>query len=236
MLVLAAAAVVAVGLADRDPSRRGADTAGPPVAIARVDVFDPPPGDGHERERGWRGARRRPRVGVDERGVPHRSTRGLKAGVGLVVQLAATSTVHGITVDSPTEGWQAEVYAGDGQATTLAGWGQPVGRTDTVDGSTTISLGDTSASALLVWFTRLGPDGTRFSISVANSGELAPTLRPSTTTGRSLPPHRPAISGHSTTCCGASTTGSSPCAGGWPATRPTRSTPPRRPCSPSCGA
>ena len=52
--------------------------------------------------------------------------------------------------------------------------------------------------------------------------------RPSPTTRRSSAPPRRATAPPSTRCCAATTTGSTRCAAGWPATRPTRSTPPRR--------
>jgi hypothetical protein len=170
VLVLVASAVVAVGLADRGPTRRGGPgPTGSPIAIAQVTTFDPPPGDGHERDS-------RVNAVVDgdpasawaSEGYRSASLGGLKSGVGLVVRLASATTVRAVTVDSPTNGWQAAVYTGDGRATTLAGWGSPVATTEVVDGSATISLQEVRAAALLVWFTRLGPDGGRFTISIAN--------------------------------------------------------------------
>lgn len=81
---------------------------------------------------------------------------GLKDGVGVVLPLTSASDLGTITVDSPSTGWQASVYLAEHPATTLAGWGKPVGE---LGAKHTLDLGGRRAGAVLIWITRLAADG-----------------------------------------------------------------------------
>lgn len=128
-----------------------------PLRLAGVSTFDPPPGDGHERDA-------EAPLAID--GNPatawrtQRYTRadlgGLKPGVGLVVRLDRPHPLDRLVVRSSTDGWAAAVYVG-APAPTLAGWGRPVATRSDIAGTVTIPLGGRSAPAVLVWITRLGP-------------------------------------------------------------------------------
>lgn len=138
------------------PGRTPQGAAGP-LRLASLQVFDPPPGDGHERDAD---------VGLAADGNPatawrtQRYTRpdlgGLKPGVGLVLRLDRPHRLDRLIVRSPTRGWSATVYAAE-PATTLAGWGTPVVTASGIDGDATFDLRGRTASAVLVWITRLGP-------------------------------------------------------------------------------
>lgn len=139
------------------PGNFGRPAAPAPLRVVAVSTFDPPPGDGHERDAearrvidgdpttAWRTQRyTRPDLG------------GLKPGVGLMLRLDRPRPLDQLIVRSPTNGWAAEVYLGD-PAPTLAGWGRRVAAHDDIAGAATFSLGGRRASALLLWITRLGP-------------------------------------------------------------------------------
>jgi hypothetical protein len=79
---------------------------------------------------------------------------GLKTGVGVIIPVAPGTTLGSMTVDSPTSGWKASVYVADSAATTLAGWGAPVG---TLSGKGKVDLGRRKGGAVLLWITDLGP-------------------------------------------------------------------------------
>jgi hypothetical protein len=86
---------------------------------------------------------------------------GLKAGVGVIVELSADADIRRVRVSSPTTGWSGQVYvAGAGGAGTLAEWGEaatPV--QEGIAGSATFELDSPKRGrAVLVWFTRLGDD------------------------------------------------------------------------------
>jgi len=86
------------------------------------------------------------------------STRGfgnLKAGVGLVIDLAVEERVGTVIIDSPSRGWSVQAYVANGSPTTLIGWG-PVRATATdVRETLTLNLGGASGNAVLLWFTQL---------------------------------------------------------------------------------
>jgi len=86
---------------------------------------------------------------------------GLKPGVGLVVSLAKVADLQRLTVTSPTIGWTAEIHAANGNTPTqFAGWGKPLDRHESIAaGQATFELHGQKASAVLIWITRLGPDG-----------------------------------------------------------------------------
>jgi hypothetical protein len=143
------------GGGDRPPITEGAHGGVQPAGFS---AFDPPPGDNSEGD---------DRVAAAFDGDGATAWRSecysspdfgnLKDGVGLVVELPAARAVEQLLVDSPTEGWQAEVYAtAEGPPVELSGWGDPVtsGEGET---SSTFDLGGVDARYVLLWFTDLGP-------------------------------------------------------------------------------
>jgi hypothetical protein len=90
-------------------------------------------------------------------GYNNRDITALKPGVGLVLQLASVQELTELQVDSPTNGWRAEVYVAGSDPGNLGGWGEPVATTDSLPaGTSSISLGDTEGGAVLIWITDRG--------------------------------------------------------------------------------
>ncbi len=84
---------------------------------------------------------------------------GVKSGVGLVLTLARPSSVRTIEIDAAAQDWSVQVYAGTG-ATTLAGWGSPVGAGERLGTTARLDIDpDSDATAVLLWFTRVPPSG-----------------------------------------------------------------------------
>jgi serine/threonine-protein kinase len=85
----------------------------------------------------------------------------LKPGVGIYVTLAGVHALHSLAITSPSSGWSASIYVTDQHpGTTLASWGKPVATKAAIQaGRTDVSLGNTKGQAVLVWITRLAPDG-----------------------------------------------------------------------------
>jgi hypothetical protein len=81
---------------------------------------------------------------------------GLKQGVGVILPLGAVSDLGKLVVDSPSEGWTASVYVADQAASSLDGWGKPVGQLGT---QRTISLAGHKGGAVLLWITHLSSNG-----------------------------------------------------------------------------
>jgi hypothetical protein len=83
---------------------------------------------------------------------------GLKPGVGLVLELEQAGELKTLELETPSVGWQAEVYVADSPADELDGWGEPVATVDAgTEGTTTVDLG-ARGGAVLLWFTRAGDD------------------------------------------------------------------------------
>jgi eukaryotic-like serine/threonine-protein kinase len=83
---------------------------------------------------------------------------GLKAGVGLVLELEQASDLKRLELETPSVGWQASIYVADAPADDIDGWGEPVATVDTgTDGTTPIDL-DARGGAVLLWFTHAGDD------------------------------------------------------------------------------
>jgi hypothetical protein len=93
----------------------------------------------------------------------------LKPGVGLWLDLGGPATVRSITITTPVGGWNVELIGGSHPDP----GGQPMrdasGRTTfTVPtGTTTVEVTPTRTDGVLLWITRLAPDGGRYSASVA---------------------------------------------------------------------
>ena len=85
----------------------------------------------------------------------------LKPGVGIYLTLQGVHTLRTLTINTPSSGWDASIYVTpDPPGSTLASWGQPVAtRRDIQAGSTAVSLDKARGQAILVWITRLSPDG-----------------------------------------------------------------------------
>jgi serine/threonine-protein kinase len=130
-------------------------TAGQPITFQAPRSFDPPPGDGEEHDS---------ELGLLHDGDPATTWRtdrydsaalgGLKRGVGVVLPLSSVTELGTLFVDSPTAGWKASVYVADAPATSLDGWGQPLG---TLTGKS-FDLGGRKGGAVLLWITDLGPE------------------------------------------------------------------------------
>ena len=83
----------------------------------------------------------------------------LKSGVGLVFTLGEATELGELLVDSPTDGWSADVYVASSPAGDLAGWGEPIAsQQDITAGETRFDLGGAEGSVVLLWITDPGPD------------------------------------------------------------------------------
>jgi hypothetical protein len=92
----------------------------------------------------------------------------LKPGVGLVIELASVKELAELQIDSPTNGWQAEIYVAESDPGDLAGWGSPVATPDPFEaGTSTIDLGDTDGGAVLIWITDRGDAPQRAPAEIA---------------------------------------------------------------------
>jgi len=165
-LVLAAvgvAAVLATGVLD-GAERPGSAAVARPVAVTGADAFDPlesPPGQENNADAG---------LAVDDDPATAWPTEDYrdpeemagKDGVGLVVRLERVASIERVTVTSPSTGWAARIYVVDGPAPTdLESWGEPVtSARGLAPGATRFRLDGRQGSAVLVWVTRTGDDGT----------------------------------------------------------------------------
>lgn len=160
-------------VARTDVGRRflpGGSAGGPPpvpLRLVAVATFDPPPGDGHERDADA------PLAADGDPATAWRTQRytradlgGLKPGVGLVLRLDRPRPLDRLVVRSPTGGWAAAVYLGT-PAPTLAGWGQPVATRSGIAGEVAFPLGGRTAPALLLWVTRLGPAPGGWAVAIS---------------------------------------------------------------------
>lgn len=84
-----------------------------------------------------------------------RSFGNLKAGVGLVIDLAVEERVGTVTIDSPSRGWSVDAYVATGSPTTLLGWGPVRASATDVRGALTLNLNGASGNAVLLWITQL---------------------------------------------------------------------------------
>jgi len=81
---------------------------------------------------------------------------GPDPGVGVYVTTTSPATPGRMIVQSPTPGWDAEVYAAPaGPPSDLSGWGEPVGAASDASATEEIGLQVTRPSTyFLLWFTR----------------------------------------------------------------------------------
>jgi serine/threonine-protein kinase len=119
-------------------------------------VFDPPPGDGHEHDSDL------PKL-TDGNPATSWSTEhydspfggNSKQGVGFVLVLNSSQKLGRLQFQSPTAGWTASVYVASSPKSQLSEWGSPVA-SHVVNGTTTFDLHGRTGSAVLVWITDLG--------------------------------------------------------------------------------
>lgn len=143
---------------ERDPGASGNGGR----AVVGIATFDPPAGggDGEERDEV---------VGAaidDDPETAWRSEcyrlatfRGLKDGVGLVLELSASASIDAVAITSTSGGWRAEVRVADVAAPTLEGWNDVVGELDDAPaGRSVIDTQGASGRFILVFFTGLGTD------------------------------------------------------------------------------
>ncbi len=132
------------------------------VPIARTVDFDPFGGDGEHPEEAASGN------AIDDDGGTSWSTSdystpewgGLdKDGVGLALELESATGLTALEFDTPSQGWQAEVYVSDGQHDTIDGWGEPVATFESSASGTARVDFEAEGSTVLLWFTRAGDDG-----------------------------------------------------------------------------
>lgn len=84
----------------------------------------------------------------------------LRRGLGLAIQLDGTHKLHQLKVYSQSEGWSAEVYAGNTipEPPSMAPWGSVLdNKARTAAGWTTFNLSGVQGSTVLLWITYLGP-------------------------------------------------------------------------------
>src|SRR5581483_368928 len=152
-----AAAVVAVVLATRDGGTSGGGSSPPPppqnVTLSAVATYDPPPGDGRERDDTLS-------LATDGNPATYWKTEhytndqfgNLKDGVGIVIDAGQPVRLDKLRVRSDTPGFEAIVKAGAG----TAGPFDPVSSSRTVGSDTTFALDVPSSERYyLLWITRL---------------------------------------------------------------------------------
>jgi serine/threonine-protein kinase len=90
-------------------------------------------------------------------------------GFGLAITLDSRHKLHQLAVTSPTQGWSAQVYVADALPAkpSLGPWGTPVDSKQTIDGSTTFSLGGREGAYLLLWLTDTGRTSGFYETSIA---------------------------------------------------------------------
>jgi eukaryotic-like serine/threonine-protein kinase len=146
----------------------GSDTSEPPpaadefVPIARTVDFDPAGGDGEHAEEAEAGnaidGEQNTSWSTEDYTSPDWGRLG-KPGVGLILELDQSAEIQGLEFDTPSVGWQAEVYVADSDPGSLEGWGDPVATFEESDSGTNTVTFDASGGAVLLWFTRAGDDG-----------------------------------------------------------------------------
>jgi hypothetical protein len=159
--------VVALLVASTDVGRQllddgEPDTGAPPpattVAAVRAHSFDPEVNDVENEELAGNAIDGKPSTTWRTQRYESRRFGNLKSGVGLVVDLDASRPLRQITIQSPSDGWAAQVYVADGSPASLEGWGLPVAHADGIGaGTTTLDLGGAQGGSVLVWITDLGP-------------------------------------------------------------------------------
>ncbi|HVO53724.1 MAG TPA: protein kinase [Solirubrobacterales bacterium] len=83
-----------------------------------------------------------------------------KPGVGLYVTTKSAATPKVMVIHTPTPGWDAEIFAVDGQAPEqVTEWGEKIGAVTDADKIEEVELHASKADRFLLWFTKAAPDG-----------------------------------------------------------------------------
>lgn len=81
----------------------------------------------------------------------------LKHGVGFYVQLNRSTTIHQVTVESPTQNWQASIFVAGAASSSLPPWGAARASKSSIAGTTTFAVqGSPTGQYVLVWITDPG--------------------------------------------------------------------------------
>jgi hypothetical protein len=180
--VALAAAAIAIGLAigglefggplgvRRNPDQSGGANSGAAVRIASVRDHDPF-GDGSEHSADAALAA----DGKDGTAwtTDHYSSAAfgrLKPGLGLWVGFGRSVQVARVTVSSPLKGWTFELFPGaqpNENADPLASTEGTVSFMIGADGTAVVDLGGVKSEGLMIWITKLAPDGGRYAASIA---------------------------------------------------------------------
>ncbi len=127
------------------------------LSVDQAAEFDPAPGDGKETETAKLAVDGNPTGSAWE--TEHYDTQdfgGIKDGVGLIVGVGGDAvTATTMEIRSAAAGWDAEIYAIDGEPPEeLTGWREPVGAV--VDGGTreSVELDTGPARYFLIWITK----------------------------------------------------------------------------------
>ena len=132
------------------------------IPIDRTVDFDPAGGDGEHTEEAERGnaidGDQNTSWSTEDYTSPDWGRLG-KPGVGLILELSQPTEIQALEFDTPSVGWQAEVYVADSDPGDLEGWGEPIATFQESDSGTNRVTFDRTGGAVLLWFTRAGDDG-----------------------------------------------------------------------------
>jgi putative peptidoglycan lipid II flippase len=173
------AAIAGYVVATRDDAGGGGNGGGATGDVAALQLvsatdFDPPNGDGAENSDQvtnlidtstgtfWT---------TQQYAAPAREFGGIKDGVGVVFELDGTREVSAVKALADESGWDADVYVSDSTHPDIGGWGPVRASGSDLDPEATLTL-DSPASGqfVLLWLTRLPPDGNLGIAEVAVEG------------------------------------------------------------------
>lgn len=153
------------------PSASSANPAasGQPIAIQGATLLDPPPGDGQENQDrikfSYDG-----NVGTTWPTLQYKGSPvfgNLKKGVGIVYDLGSAKTVSAVKIDTTLPGAVVQIRTATSAGTTLDAFAQAGGDT-TLESESAIQLPpNTNAQYVLVWFTKLVPQGSYYQASLS---------------------------------------------------------------------
>jgi eukaryotic-like serine/threonine-protein kinase len=126
------------------------------AVIANVIDFDPTGGDGEHSGDTGNAVDGDPETTWTTERYSSPNWGGLKAGVGLILELDQPGDLSALELDTPSSGWQAEVYVANRAADALEDWGPPVTTFDETESGTARITFDAEGGAVLLWFTRAG--------------------------------------------------------------------------------
>jgi serine/threonine-protein kinase len=159
-----------------DPFQRDDTVSGGGPLVVGASTFDPPPGDGRERDGEVAAVTDAdPATAWRSECYSNPSFGNLKQGVGVVLQLAEVTDLAAVGIDSPQAGWSAEVRVAEQTGATLDEWGPALGSiSEAGAGETTIELTGAAGGFVLVFFTALPasanpdcPAGNPFAVTVS---------------------------------------------------------------------